>query len=91
VRAETLAHLDRYVAQFADNVERVLGIELLLAAQALEFTVPADLAPTIRSVRDLVRGRIPAADKDREFGLDIQAAREFALSMELGEFLLALH
>ena len=35
VRAETLAHLDRYVEQFADNVERVGG-HVFFAADAAE-------------------------------------------------------
>ena len=35
MRAETLAHLDRYVGQFADNVERVGG-RLFFAADAAE-------------------------------------------------------
>ncbi len=60
--------------QIVDNVERVLAIELLLAAQALEFSSPAELAPAIRSTLEMVRRHISAADRDREFGQDIQSA-----------------
>lgn len=60
--------------QIADNVERVLGIELLLAAQALEFTTATDIAPAIRRALETVREQIPPADRDREFGIDIELA-----------------
>lgn len=62
--------------QIVDNVERVLGIELLLAAQALEFTPATELAPAIRHAFDAVRLHIPVADGDREFGIDIETAFE---------------
>jgi histidine ammonia-lyase len=60
--------------EIVDNVERVLGIELLVAAQALDFTPAAELAPAIRRVLETVREQIPAADADREFGIDIETA-----------------
>ncbi len=60
--------------QIVDNVEHVLGIELLIAAQALDFTPPSELAPAIRQALESVREQIPAAEADREFGSDINAA-----------------
>ena len=66
--------------QIVDNVERVLGIELLLAAQALEFTPAAELAPAIRHAFETVRRQIPAADADREFGIDIETATSLVRS-----------
>jgi histidine ammonia-lyase len=60
--------------QIGDNVEHVLGIELLVAAQALDFTPAAEIAPTIRRALETVREKIPAADGDREFGIDIETA-----------------
>ena len=69
-----------------NNVERVLGIELLIAAQALEFTPVTDLAPLIRQVRDRVREKIPAADSDRLFGEDIEAAIKLVQSHAIEEY-----
>lgn len=60
--------------QVLDNVELVLGIELLLAAQALDFTPATDLAPHVREAFELVRSKIASADADREFGRDIEIA-----------------
>lgn len=60
--------------QVVNNVEQVLGIELLMAAQALEFTPSTELAPHIREAHQLVRKVIAPADGDREFGRDITSA-----------------
>ena len=60
--------------EIVDNVERVLGIELLVAAQALDFTPAAEIAPTIRRALETVREKISTADSDREFGIDIETA-----------------
>ena len=61
----------RYIV---DNVERVLAIELLIAAQALEFSPATEIAPVIRNALKEVRPHIAAADADREFGIDIETA-----------------
>jgi histidine ammonia-lyase len=69
--------------QIVDNVERVLGIELLLAAQALEFTPAAEIAPAIRNALAAVRQHITAADGDREFGMDIETATSLVRSQSV--------
>jgi histidine ammonia-lyase len=66
-----------------DNVETVLAIELLLSAQALEFTPADDLAPAIRTARQSIRRRIARADRDRMFGDDMQAALSLVRSREV--------
>ena len=60
--------------QIIENVERVLGIELLIAAQALDFTPATEIAPAIRSALEIVREQIPSADTDRELGIDMETA-----------------
>ena len=47
------------------NVERVLGIELLLACQALEFRRPLRSSDSIERVVREVRKQIPFVRKDR--------------------------
>jgi histidine ammonia-lyase len=56
------------------NVETVLGLELMLAAQGLEFRKP--LRPGLRVERayHLLRERIPPLDHDRILAPDIAAA-----------------
>ncbi len=56
------------------NVQRVLGIELLTAAQALEFRRPGKSSPALERVYDLVRSQIPFMDKDRILHDDLVAA-----------------
>jgi histidine ammonia-lyase len=57
-----------------DRVETVLAIELVCAAQALDFRAP--LLPGVgpRAAHALVRQVIPHAERDRLFGQDIAAA-----------------
>lgn len=66
------------------NAEAVLGIELMCAAQALEFRRPLRPGRGVERAYDLVRERIPPLDADRNLSVDIAAAaalvREGALS-----------
>ena len=57
-----------------DNVETVLAIELLLAAQALDFSPADDVAPAIRAAHQAVRQRIAFLDRDREIAADLGMA-----------------
>lgn len=59
-----------------DRVEHVLAIELLCAAQALDFRAPLKAGTGPRAAHALVRARVAHAQADREFGLDIRAALE---------------
>src|SRR5213594_4758616 len=53
---------------------RVLAIELLLAAQALDFRAPLPPGRGSSAARDAVRGRIPPLDRDRYLKADLDAA-----------------
>ena len=59
--------------QVLDNAERVLAIELLAGAQAVEHHAP--LAPGVgaRAARELVRSHSPRLDDDRPLSGDIEA------------------
>ncbi len=60
--------------EIIDRVETVLAIELLCAAQALDFRLPLRAGAGPRRALELVRRDISHADADREFGQDIQAS-----------------
>lgn len=47
-----------------DNVEEVLGIELLNAVQALEFRRPAKTSPVLESIINDYRSHVPFVDND---------------------------
>ncbi len=57
-----------------ENVEYVLAIELLTAAQALDYRLPLRPGRGVEAVHRLVRERIPHAERDRLFHKDIEAA-----------------
>ncbi|HXQ41197.1 MAG TPA: histidine ammonia-lyase [Candidatus Udaeobacter sp.] len=60
-----------------DNTYRILAIELLLAAQALEFHRPARFGEGTGRVLARLRRRIPAFDEDRFLSPDLAAAEAF--------------
>ena len=60
-----------------DNVYRILAIELLLAAQGLEFHRPARMGVGTGAIHARLRRRIPAFDEDRFLSPDLAAAEAF--------------
>lgn len=59
------------------NVQRVLAIELLTAAQALDFRHPKKSSPEIEKLRAAFRTSVPFMDKDRVLHDDLIAAEHF--------------
>lgn len=55
------------------NVERVLAVEMLTAAQALDFRAPLKPGRGVRLAHDLVRQHVLHASEDYEVGADIDA------------------
>jgi histidine ammonia-lyase len=76
----------RQAREILVNAERVLALELLCAAQGLDFRVGNGGPPPGRGVVEghgLVRQRIKHLDSDRDLGPDIAAAVELVKSGEL--------
>jgi histidine ammonia-lyase len=65
----------RKFARNLENLEGVLAIELLAAAQALEFRRPLQSSPILEEAHALLRGKVARWDKDRFAAPDIEAAR----------------
>ncbi|MFZ4408759.1 MAG: histidine ammonia-lyase [Paracraurococcus sp.] len=59
----------------ADNLADILAIELLAAAQGLEFLRPLQSSPPIEQAHGLVRGVAAAWDADRVMAPDIAAVK----------------
>lgn len=57
-----------------DRAETVLAIELMCAAQAIDYRAPHAPGVGPRAAHEIVRQHIPHAEEDREFGTDIQTA-----------------
>ncbi|MFC2166493.1 histidine ammonia-lyase [Acidobacteriota bacterium] len=61
----------RKALEVVNNVEYILSVELLCAAQALEFLKPLKPAKPLIPVIDKIREHIPPLDKDRNLSEDI--------------------
>jgi histidine ammonia-lyase len=64
----------RKLRQSLRNLQAVLGIELMVAAQGLEFRKPLRPGRGVERAYELVRERIPALERDRVLSGDIEAA-----------------
>lgn len=62
----------RKLHQVIDNLEYILAIELLYAAQAVDFRRPLTSGPVLETVHSFVRETVSFATKDRIFAYDIQ-------------------
>jgi histidine ammonia-lyase len=56
-----------------DNVERIVAIELMCAAQAIEFRRPLTSSPQLERVHEAVRTVVPRLEQDRMLAPDINA------------------
>jgi histidine ammonia-lyase len=62
----------RKALQVIGNVEKILAIELLTAAQAFEFRKPLKSGIFLDEVHKEIRKKVPFAHKDRIFSDDIE-------------------
>ncbi|HEY4547175.1 MAG TPA: histidine ammonia-lyase [Pedomonas sp.] len=76
----------RRLADMAENSATVIGIELIAAAQGLEFHRPLKSSPVLEEVYALVRERVAAYDADRYFKPDIDVARAWVLDGALNRW-----
>jgi histidine ammonia-lyase len=70
----------RKARAICDNVEGVLAIELLCAAQAHEFHRELRAGDGAQAAYELLRERVPPLDRDRWLHADLLAARELVAS-----------
>jgi len=82
------ANAARQARQVADNVERILALELMAAAQGIDFRREA-LGPGARLGRgtapayELIRGRVPFLEEDAVMYPHIEAVRELVAGGDL--------
>jgi histidine ammonia-lyase len=70
-------HAARRLGPMTDNAAAVIGIELLAAAQGVDFHRPARSSRTLEGVHEAIRAEIPHYASDRYFAPDIEAARNW--------------
>ncbi|HME81541.1 MAG TPA: histidine ammonia-lyase [Candidatus Eremiobacteraceae bacterium] len=73
----------RQCEQVVTNLENVIAIELLEAAQALDFRAPLRCGQGTAVAHALIRERVPHLREDRILSEDIAAARELLTSGDL--------
>lgn len=69
--------------QIVEHAERIVAIELMCGAQALEFRRPLKSSPKLEQVHAAVRKVVPKLEQDRVLAPDIEA---LAASVRSGEF-----
>lgn len=74
----------RRLHAMAENAADIVAIELLAAAQGLEFHRPIESSKALESTVAKIRARVPRYERDRYFAPDIQAVKELVVA---GEFL----
>ena len=73
-----------------DNLEYIMAIELLSAAQAIEFRKPLKSSPMLEFAHDYVRQHVGFAEEDRIFADDINKVttiiKDFSFVEKVNEF-----
>jgi len=62
--------------QIVENVERIVGIELMCAAQGVEFRQPLKPSREIGLAHAVVREVVPRLEADRALGGEIESMAE---------------
>ncbi len=65
----------RRLHEMAHNTATIVGIELLAAAQGIDFHRPLSTSPLLAEVHQCLRAKVGFYDKDRLFAPDIEAAK----------------
>jgi histidine ammonia-lyase len=73
----------RKVRTVLENLGRILAIEVLCAAQALELRAPLQTAPATGAVVKRIRREVPFMERDRFLAPDLRKAEELVRTGEL--------
>ena len=80
----------RRLQDMAHNTAVIIGIELLAAAQGIDFHAPLVTSPKLAELHQLLRTQVPFYAQDRLFAPDIEAAKTLVLKGELSNHCQAL-
>ncbi|MCP5052462.1 MAG: histidine ammonia-lyase [bacterium] len=59
-----------------DNLENILAVEMVSAAQAFDFRAPMKSGKILEACHDLIREKIDHSSEDRIFGDDLETAKQ---------------
>jgi histidine ammonia-lyase len=80
----------RKACQIARNAAGVIGIELIAAAQGVDYHAPLKTSPRLRQIHAKVREITPHFTSDRYWASDMAALQAAVLSGELGSGVISL-
>ncbi|MCC0026802.1 MAG: histidine ammonia-lyase [Brucellaceae bacterium] len=78
------AHGARRLEQMNRNLNVIIGIELICAAQGIEFRAPLKTSPELQKALDAIRARIEPIGEDRYLAGDIAVAAEMVAGGHAG-------
>ncbi len=78
-------HGARRLKEMAENAAAIVGIELLAAAQGIDFHAPLRSSPRLEPARGLIRSKVATVETDRYFKPDIEAAKALVVSGAIAE------
>jgi len=70
----------RKLNQVIDNLENILAVELICAAQAFDYRKPMKSSKILDACHEVIRGRIDHAEEDRIFADDIEKAHDMIVN-----------
>jgi histidine ammonia-lyase len=71
--------------RIADNVSRIVAVELICAAQGLDFRRPLTSGAAVERAYEAVRAVVPPVEDDRSFGPEIEALASVVLKGAFSE------
>ena len=79
------AHGARRLQRMNENLNSILGVELMCAAQGIEFRAPLETSPTLTRVMHRIRESIPPVAQDRFLAGDMKEAAALVATGTLAE------
>ncbi len=79
-------HAAKRLARMHENAAAIVGIELLAAAQGIDFHRPSRSSPSLESVHASIRDEVPFYSADRYFAPDIEAAKLWVTNGRFASF-----
>jgi histidine ammonia-lyase len=73
-------HAARRLGTMCDNAAGILGVELLCAAQGIDFHRPHRSSVALEEVHASIRAEVARYDADRYFAPDLEAAQRWVRS-----------
>lgn len=74
-------HAARKLRTLTENLQRILAIELVTAARAIELRAPLEPSPATKKVMTTLREQVPGPGADRFLAPELAAAERVVCSL----------